>query len=630
MSAILSRSDGQKPSRQRITVLSAVVTVAFVLLSIHLFNLQVIQGSWFRTVAREVARREIPIHAPRGEIFDGNFDAVLVSNETTFAVDVIPGEVPEERLDDVFRKLAQAIDVPLEQIAELIPPKDYHLHQPIEVSGDVAFERIAFLAEHIDDFQGVTWHNKPLRVYEETGSIAHIIGFIGDITREELQILYNQGYNPGSVLGKSGVERTYDRTLRGVDGKRYRIVDVRERNVAQTGEDRITPRPGKDLVLTIDRELQRICEEALGSRIGSVVVLKPTTGEILAMVSYPYFDPNVLYDENVAEKLSELTLDRSSPFVNRAIESAYSPASVFKIIMTAAAVEEGLADTETECSGKLEYGGRVFHCWEREGHGLLGLSEALAQSCNVYFWKMGEALGAERVIHYARQFGLGKLSGIDLLGESSGFLPTPEWKKRTQHKEWVGGDTYNLSIGQGATSASPLQMANLVAMVVNEGTVYRPHVVKEIRDALSGRVIEVAQREAVHISSISRETFRYVKAAMRGVVVDGTAAVVVTTKATEVAGKTGTGETGVKKEEGEVVESGDSWFAAFAPYGAVSLDETRVVVVIVEAKNNWEWWAPKAANVIFQAMFADQDYDTAIRTLNLPWYAWPHPGASRP
>jgi penicillin-binding protein 2 len=601
--------------KYRAIALGVLVSLVFVVLMGQLFYLQVIRGWEFKRVARAVVRRELPIPAQRGEIFDRHYDFPLVVNQDSFAVDLIPGEVAAEGRGELFEHIAAALDITVEDIEAKVPPRFYHLYQPIELKGGVGFETIAYLAEHLADFPGVTWHNKPIRNYLAMDSLSHVIGYVGDINREEIQVLYNQGYSFSSVLGKSGVEKQYDLLLRGKDGKRFRTVDVREKYLKGKPEEDIPPEAGKNLVLTIDRRIQLLCEKALGQRIGSVVVLKPSTGEILAMVSYPTYDANLFFTEKGAQEFTRLSLDPTFPFINRAIQSSYPPASTFKVIMSTALVEEEVfpITRKITCKGEIFYGDRVFHCHSKVGHGALDLFGGLAESCDVYFYTVGDEVGIERIVYYSREFGLGAPSGIDLPGEVPGFLPTPEWKQRTQAMIWLGGDTLNISIGQGYMLVTPIQMANVIAMIVNEGRVFRPHVLKEVRDPQTGDLIEEIEPEILRVSPIRKETFQTVQQAMRLVITEGTAEVVLTTDAVELAGKTGTGEAGFE-------DRWHSWFAAYAPFTTDEPSERVVVSVMVEAENEWEWWAPKAANVIFQGIFADQTYEEAVETLRPWWY----------
>jgi penicillin-binding protein 2 len=561
-----------------------------------------------------VAQRVIPIQAQRGEIYDRNFDDPLAVNVDSFAVDIIPAELDTRTLQQVARRLSTQLDMSSEEIINKIPASHRYLYQPVEIKNGVEFDTITYLAEHIDHYPGVTWHSKPIRNYRDVGSLAHVIGYVGRITSEELQVLYNEGYTINSMLGKSGIEKEYDQLLRGTNGKRYRTVDVHGKQVSTSTLQEVPPENGKNLVLTVDQRIQKLSEEALGDRMGSVVVLKPATGEVLAMVSYPWFDPNRFYGDNTEEAFRSYSLDPNNPFLNRAIQSSYAPASTFKVVMSTAALEEEAipVDKNIMCRGSMRVGNRTFDCWRPEGHGPVDLPQGLAESCDVYYYTLGlNYLGIDTISKYARRFGFGEWTGIDLPGEVGGLVPSPEWKERAHHTPWVGGDTVNTSIGQGYLDVTPIQMANMVAMTVNEGRVYKPHLLKEVRDPVSGALVESIQPELLRSSSIRPETFRKVQEYMRGVVTDGTAEVVITTDAVKVAGKTGTGEVGYE-------DRWHAWFAANAPYGAPP-EEQVVVVAMVEASNEWEWWAVRAANIIFQGIFAEQSYDEALEALNWGW-----------
>jgi penicillin-binding protein 2 len=609
---------GERQQKRRFVVITAIFSGTLGVLTLYLFWLQIVKGGEFSQRARDVSERETPLTAQRGEIFDRRGDDPLVFNVDSFSVDVAPGEVPASQLPGLFVRLSRALQMPVGDIEQKVPPKTWRQFQPIEIRGGVTLASIAAIAERLDEFRGVSWHNKPIRSYVESGTLAHVIGYVGDITRDELQVLYNKDYAAGTTLGKSGVERQYDDILRGRDGKRFRIVDVKEKGVSGAEEKIEPPTPGQNVVLTIDRGIQKLAEQALGPRNGSVVVLKPSTGEILALVSYPTFDPNRFWAADGSAYFTKLSLDPSSPFIDRAIQSAYPPGSTFKVIMSTAIVDDGTIPITQAvlCTGKLEFGDRVFNDWLRGGHGYEDLFGGLAQSCDVYFWTMGNRLGPDKILAYARDAGVGSLTGIDLPGEAAGLLPTPEWKEKVKHKQWVGGDTLNISIGQGDVTMTPLQLADSIAMVVNEGVVYRPHLLLRTTDPRTGQVITETKPEVLHESPVSRQSFQTVQQAMRGVITKGTAGPVITTKAVDIAGKTGTAQV----VAGVETRSWHSWFAAYGPYETASPDDRVVVVVMVEASDNWEWWAPKAANLIFQGIFAHQTYDEAMATLK-PWYA---------
>ncbi len=615
--AIDIRPEGEERPLLRMQGLQAVFIAIFVLYAFRLFSIQVLSGDLYRARAENIARRTTVLPAQRGEIYDRNYNTPMVLNTDSFAVYIVPAEIPKGQAQAIFARLADILGVSKQQIEKKIPPAYYHLYQPIEVVANVAFETIGAIAERIDELPGVSWQSKPMRNYVDTGSLSHIIGYVGDITKDELKVMYNKGYEAGNVIGKAGIEKQYDELLRGKDGREVRVVDVRGRRISgDAGGFEDPPVMGRNLVLTIDRSIQTLAEKALGERMGSIVVLKPATGEVLAMVSYPWYDPNI-FNRSVGGGLYQTLLDDpNKPFLNRAIQSHYPPASTFKVVMSTGILAEKAfpPDKLINCEGEIVYGDRVFRCHiRRPGHGLLDLRGALEQSCDVYFWITGrDNLGVERIVSYAKDFGFGVPTEIDLPGEIAGFIPTPRWKDRRFHEKWLGGDTMNMSIGQGYTLVTPIQMADMVAMVVNDGTIYRPHILKEIRDPVSGAIVQSVRPQVLHKSEIAPDVFATVRANMRGVVSEGTARFPVNIKAVEIAGKTGTGEVGI-------ADRWHSWFASYAPYTTDNPEERIIVSVMVEASNKWEWWAPYASAIIYQGIFAGQDYEEAVKSLGFQY-----------
>jgi penicillin-binding protein 2 len=308
--------------------------------------------------------------------------------------------------------------------------------------------------------------------------------------------------------------------------------------------------------------------------------------------------------------------DPNTPFITRAIPSTYPPASTFKVIMTTGVLAENAfpRDQTVDCPGEITYGDRLWRCHIRKpGHGRLNLQQAMAQSCDIYFWVVGrDHLGVERINSYSREYGFGEVTGIDLPGEIPGFVPTPQWKDRRFHERWLGGDTMNMSIGQGYTLVTPIQMANMVSMVVNDGVIYQPHLLREIRDPLTGALEKTVGPKVLHESDIDHDVFETVRNNMRGVISEGTAQFPLNIRSVEIAGKTGTGEVGLQ-------DRWHSWFAAYAPFRADNPDEQIVVSIIVEAVNKWEWWAPYASAIIFQGIFAGQTYEEAVTSLGLQY-----------
>ena len=595
---------------RRVLFLRIFFIALFVLYGMQLFNMQILSGEQYRTRAQDISRRTTVLPSQRGGIFDRTYTRAFASNIDSFAVSIVPAEVPRGDMPALFSDVAEILGIPVADIQARVPPSLFRLFQPVEIASNVPFETIAALAERKDSLPGVTWNSKPVRNYVNPGSLAHILGYVGDITREELIHMRNLGYKPGDVIGKSGIERQYDEILRGREGRETKTVDVRGRKVSS--REYIPPEMGNDLVLTIDSRIQTLAERALGERIGSVVVKRPATGEILAMVSYPWYDPNI-FTQRERGGVQALFNDPNRPLINRAIQSSYPPGSTFKIVMTTAILAENAfpPDRTVVCPGEIDYGNRLWRCHiRRPGHGRMNLFWAMAQSCNIYYWQVGrDNLGVERIVSYSNEFGFGSFTGIDLPGEVSGFVPTPQWKMRRFHERWVHGDTMNMSIGQGFLLTTPLQLANMVSMTVNDGIIYRPHVLKEVRNPVTGEVVRSIRPSVLHQSYIAPEVFEVVRRDMRGVITDGTARFPMNIRAVEIAGKTGTAEIGAA-QDGQ-----HAWFAAYAPYRTDNPEERVVVSVIVEASNPWEWWAVYASAIIFQGIFADQNFEEAVRSL---------------
>ncbi len=603
-----------------IIVFAIIMVITMLVYLSKLFSMQIVEGSQYRIQSELISSKVKVIPANRGEIFDRNAILPIATNSDSWAIDITPAEIPAQRFDSVLARLSSFLDMPKAEIESKIPPSLRYSFTETEIKASVSFDTIANIAENIVDLPGVSWRLKPVRNYTFSTSMSHIVGYVGDITREELQVLYNKGYSSTSLIGKTGIEKQYDEILQGTKGTESRTVDVRGRFVSS---DPIVsaPVPGKNLILTVDSRIQEITEKALGDRVGVAIVLKPSTGEVISMVSYPNFNPNIFSSEDYSEEYSELLLDEHNPFLNRAVNAEYPVASTFKTIMSAAIIEEDATplNKTIECEGLLEYGGRNFHCHVGiPGHGHETLKDALADSCNVYFWTAGrDYLGVEKIIEYSEIFGYGLPLNIDLPSSSSGFVATPEWKERRFHEKWLGGDTLNLSIGQGYTTVTPLHVANSMAMVVNEGVIFEPHILKEIRDPITGESITTTEPTILHSSDISDNTWSTLKEYLRYTATHGSAQFPLRNKVVQIAGKTGTSE---------VAGFEDSWHSWFVSYGFPyegTEEDALVVCVMVEAVNDWEWWAPYATNIIYQGIFANQTYDEAINALGFQYLQKP-------
>lgn len=599
----------------KVSILLVFLAILFLIYIYKLFTMQIVQGEHYRSQSQRISSQVTVISAQRGEIFDRNANLPMVINTDSFAVDVTPGEIPSGRYDTVMLKLAKYLGISKTEIDKKIPKSIRRSYTSVQVKTNVPFTIISNIAENKNDLPGVSWASKPIRNYLHTGSLSHIIGYVGDINQDEMTVLYNQGYNKNSIVGKTGIEKQYDSLLQGTPGREMSTVDVHGRVISDSPIVE-PPQMGKNLVLTIDSDTQKLVEDALGDRVGASVVLKPATGEVLAMVSYPYYDSNLFSSDDASTEYSKLLNDPKKPLMNRAVQLSYPPASTFKIIMSAAMLQENAFPSakKIECKGRMVYGGRVFHCHVHEpGHGWLDMKNAMAQSCDVYYWTIGrDYLGIEKISSYAREFGFGKSAQIDLPSQVSGLVPTAEWKEKKYHEKWLGGDTMSCSIGQGYMEATPLQLANMIAMVSNEGKIYKPHLLKEVRDPVTDEVIQEVKPEILTESTIDNAVWKEIQEALRYTVTDGTPQYPMHNKIVQIACKTGTAEVDGFKN------SWHSWLVAYAPYDAPPEDRI-CVATIVEAQNVWEWWAPYCTNIIIQGYFAKQTAEEATEALGFTY-----------
>lgn len=609
-------SDKKFTKNSRLLIIQIIIAVLFFIYVYTLFSLQVLKGNEYRSQSKTISSQVKIIPADRGEIFDRNAMLPMVINSDSFAVELTPGEIPKNHYDTVTSKLAALLGISKFDIDKKIPPSMRNSYSSIQIKANVPFETISNIAENKTDLPGVSWISKPIRNYVEQGSISHVVGYVGDITQDELNRLYNKGYTKNSIVGKTGIESQYDEFLQGTPGRESKTVDVRGKIISDAPIIQ-PPKMGNNLVLTIDSTIQKLAEQTLGNRVGAIVVLKPSNGEVLAMVSYPYFDPNIFNTEQAGEYLQKLSSDEQGrPLINRAVNAVYPPASTFKIVMSTAMLQENAFpnDKKIECKGRMAYGNRIFHCHiKTPGHGWLDMKNAFAQSCDVYYWIIGrDYLGINKIASYAREFGFGQSAQIDLPSQQTGFVPTAEWKERRYHEKWLGGDTMSASIGQGYLLATPLQLADMVCMVTNSGIVYKPHLLKEVRDPVTSEVLMETKPEILLKSDIDKSVWKEMQETMRYMITDGTAQYPMNNKIVKAAGKTGTAEVAPYKT------SWHSWMVCYAPYDA-PVEDQIVISTIVEACNPWEWWAPYATNIILQGIFAKQTYEQAVKDLGFTY-----------
>jgi len=566
-----------------------VVLVLFGVLIFRLFFLQVVRAQTYRRLSEENRIRVIPVDAPRGHVLDRNGN-VLVCNRPSYVVSIVPFKL--RQMERTIETLASFLEMEPDRITARLNESRQRRFEPVKIKRDIDFKTLAVIQEHKLDLPGVIYQVEPRREYLYGGLAAHLLGTVGEISFEELTKLRSSGYRHGSLIGKGGLEKQYERFLRGEDGVQYVEVSAVGREIGPLpNRPAVEAKPGNDLILTIDLSLQQVAEEALSDSVaGAIVALDPASGEILAMASRPAFDPNLFSSVIPESTWRALNEDPRHPLLNRAIQSAYPPGSILKVLTAAAGLESGVINEHTRfspCTGAYKYGDRWFGCWQSWGHGSLALVQAIAQSCDVYFYQLGLKVGLDRWSDFISRCGLGKPLGVDLAGEAQGLVPNRKFfNDHYGGRNWGPGVLLNLVIGQGENLATPLQMASLMAAMGNEGAIYRPHLVREIR-SLTGKTLD-QKPEVIGQLPISAENLRIVKKGLRAVVHHhmgtGRQAAVA---GFEVAGKTGTAQ----NPHGE----DHAWFAAFSP---VEHPRIAVAVIVEQGGHGGSVAAPIAGRVI--------------------------------
>lgn len=612
----------------RVIIFRAFVVVAFAVLGFQTWELQIVRGDEYVEKAAGNRFRLKSIDAPRGVIYDRE-GRLLAGNVASFAVSIVPADLPEEDEDRVLEYLSTLLDVPLtgndasayeiEDVDRsfLAGAEDYEPEPqlkerleagrdapftPVRVKSSVARDTAFIIEEQRLQLPGVIVEIEPLREYISGTLFAHITGYVGHIPEQALNSYVGSGdsdYDANDIVGLTGVELTYEDELRGQKGQSHVEVDVTGREV-QTIGTQVEPVPGHNIVLSLDADLQAAITEILeqgiidsGSESGVAVAMDPRNGEILAMVSLPSYDPNLFIGGIAEEDYALLSDDPRHPLVNHATSGQYPPGSTFKVVTAAAGLEQGTISRSSTifCPGTIWIPHRFapddpelaqpFNCWAKSGHRSISMVEAIAQSCDIYFGVLAggygefDGLGQAALAEYAVYFGLGEPTGVDLPGETAGLVPDETWKRLTYGETWVTGDTYNAAIGQGFILTTPLQMLNATAAVANGGALYRPQVVREIRDA-GGNVVRAFTPDLVRRVPISDENLAIVREGMRGAVTHGTAWAA-NLGGVAVAGKTGTAEfPGERDWEGNLPTH--AWFTVFAPYD----DPEIALVVFVE------------------------------------------------
>ncbi|HJV04348.1 MAG TPA: penicillin-binding protein 2 [Actinomycetota bacterium] len=594
----------------RLTILAAAIAFFFAALTTRLWFLQVLAAEKYRADAQENRVQLIPIPAPRGQILDRNGEP-LVTNRPSTVLMVDRRQVPNE--EALLFKLSELLEVPVRQLTERLHDPDYLPYQPVPIWQDVPQPVAFYIGEHRDEFPGVTYETIGVRDFVRGPLGPHVLGYLGEISPKELKDPSFADHLPGQKVGRGGVEQQYERFLRGEDGWLKLEVDASGKVLQVLG--RQEPIPGNDLITSLDWKIQKLAEDTVEDAVraarvsvstevgyvkataGAVVVLDPKTGGVLAMASYPTYDPRLFQDGLTRKEYRSLTSDaKNAPLINRAVAGVYPPASTFKPFIASAAIKAGYASLNGSypCPPTFrvpEDVTTVFHNWTNVNLGYLSLAESLVQSCDTVFYDFGLDFYVDRdergemMQQHLRRWGFGRPAGIDLPGELAGRVPNQRWKEAV-HEEapalypeplWLPGDNINMSVGQGDMLVTPLQLANAYAAVANGGKLYRPQVGMEIRRP-DGTLVRRINPEVIGRVPAKRSTLAFLRSALTGVVASagGTATTAFSgfpLAEHPVAAKTGTAEV--------VVDGRDalhSWFAAMAP----AYDPEYVVVAIVE------------------------------------------------
>lgn len=592
----------------RFSVCLVVILVFFVIVTLRLFYLQVVRGPYYRAFSAIHTMKEIRIPATRGVIFDRHH-IPIAENRPSFDLAIVPQHVKDlTAVKKTLQKLAQVDPDLVDQkwkegnrqprFYPVVLVKDIPYEKAVQIRTMQSVDSLPVaslhFAERLDDsdpldLRGVEVIVQPLRSYPQGPIAATTLGYINEISEKDLirsQKEKGSRYVSGDLVGAFGLEKYWEKFLKGQDGYDQKVVDAVGREIVN--EDvaeflgREEARHGNNLVLTIDSRLQKIAEEKFQGKSGSLVALDPRNGEVLVLVSLPSYDPEKLVS-NVSDSFwSELVSDSRHLLLNRAIQGTYPPGSTYKIVTAIAALEEGvIKENDTiPCAGGMQFGGRFFKCWRHGGHGAISVHRAIAESCDTFFYQVGLRLGVDRIAKYAHRLGLGSKTGIDLDGEKNGTIPTREWKKRFFKEEWQPGENLSIAVGQGYDTETPLQNALMVARVAL-GKAIKPHLLMSIEDE-EEKILKQPDVKAPELLPISQKTFEIVRAGMLDTVESpGGTAHGSRSQFFKMAGKTGTAQ--VISEEGKArargINTGDhAWFVVYAPYE----DPHIAVAVIVE------------------------------------------------
>ncbi|MFH1075032.1 MAG: penicillin-binding protein 2 [Candidatus Firestonebacteria bacterium] len=563
-----------KEQKKRFKLLIAFGSLLMGIIFLRLFYIQLISYWKFKNLAESNSTRVVPKRAARGIIYD-RYGEKLADSVPSYTVSIIPIDLKDR--EKVVPMLAEILEIPEEEINQKIENQKQKVFEAIKIKGNLKASVISIIEEHKPELSGVIIHTEAKRNYPNKEMASHVVGYVGEVNPNDVSKGKLSG---GDIVGRSGIERRYDSELRGINGASKIMVNSSGKEIKSMGDDPFIK--GTDLVLTIDLKLQEACEESFRGRRGVIVCMNPVNGEIYALVSKPSFDPNIFCGQLDKKEWKKMLNDPEQPFLNRAVGGLYSPGSVFKIVPAVTALEKNKLTVNDVfvCRGTYHYGKDwTYDCWKSEGHGVISMVDAIAQSCDIYFYQLGLTVTADRISEYARLFGYGDLTGIDLDGEKSGLVPTPSWKKDKYGIHWFPGNTIQYTIGQGYITANPLQILSTYNIIINNGTSYKPHLVK----AVGGKEIEKGMLKSFAISAKTLEVIK--KSLWKAVNLGGTGGR--SKSAFGIAGKTAT----VENPHGLS-------HAAFVGYAPFANPEVSVLVFIEAGGSGGENAAPIGKQVI--------------------------------
>lgn len=574
---------------RRVLALAVISAVGFVALLGQLWYLQVLEGGRLHEMSEKNRIRIRPVAAPRGILFDRN-GLPLVDNRPAFTLSLIPREL-EDRTQVVAR-LSVLLKMPVGELLEALDKVPADSIRPVRVRRGLTLEEVTKVEERKLELPGVIVEVEPQRTYPTSTFAAHLLGYVREVSDEQMK----QGrYRRGDMIGQSGLERLLDEYLRGRDGGERIEVDALGRPVQIMRREE--PDPGAQVVTTVDRRIQEAAEQAMAGKAGAVVVMDPRNGDVLALTSSPAFSLDRLTGNLDRDEWARLVRDPLTPLLNRALQGQYPPASVFKIIVAAAGLQEGSLTPMDRiyCNGEFNLGNWTFKDWKPGGHGHLDLNGSIAQSCDIFFYNAGLKVGADVMAKYAQAFGLGAPTGIDLGGERFGLVPFSPAQRQRSRRSWLPGDTVNMSIGQGQLLVTPLQTARMMAAVANGGILWKPRLVQRVERA-DGSLAYGSASQMTERVELSPVVWSFLRHSLTAVVKDGTGALA-RVPGVEIAGKTGTAQTISKSDASKGQDH--AWFASFAPAD----DPQYVVVVLVERGGKGGQVAAPIARQIYEAIF---------------------------